>query len=243
MEDVQNSKPTEHISLNKVGITDFDYPISIERKGKSFDRIVNIQMSVDLPEHQKGAHMSRFIEEIEIPKKTHSIESLARRIGEGLLKKHDYAKNVEVKLSTKMGYKKGKIAELYGCYNGKQKVGVTVHGNTTCPCAIEMTGGTSHNQRAKLKVLIESDEDVEVLDLIHLCEDSFSVPLEIKLKRKDEKELVEKMHSNPKFVEDVVRKCVSQLKEKYPGKHCSVKATSMESIHPYNVFSEWEGTL
>ena len=47
------------------------------------------------------------------------------------------------------------------------------------------------------------------------------------LKRPEEKKLVEQMHQNARFVEDVVRKCVQFLREKYPKRYCVVKCVSL----------------
>ena len=70
-----------------------------------------------------------------------------------------------------------------------------------------------------------------------------SVPQRFRLlKRPEEKKVVEKMHENAKFVEDVTRQCVKLLKEKYPKRYCTVKCVSFESIHDHNVCSEWSGT-
>jgi GTP cyclohydrolase FolE2 len=63
------------------------------------------------------------------------------------------------------------------------------------------------------------------------------------LKRPEEKKLVEQMHENARFVEDVVRKCVQSLRQKYPNRACVVKCSSYESIHDHNAYSEWRGNL
>ena len=61
--DVQNSKDGRGIAIDKVGIKNLHYPISVLDKAKSFQHTVaDINMYVDLPHYFKGTHMSRFLE-------------------------------------------------------------------------------------------------------------------------------------------------------------------------------------
>ena len=57
------------------------------------------------------------------------------------------------------------------------------------------------------------------------------------LKTVDEKFLVKKMYSNPKFVEDLARECFEKIKELGVKGKVKVKAISYESIHKHNVIS------
>jgi len=61
--DTQNSKDTRQIIIDKVGIKDIAHPITyIDRDGNKMPTIGRFTMTVSLPEHVKGTHMSRFIE-------------------------------------------------------------------------------------------------------------------------------------------------------------------------------------
>ena len=63
LKDVQNSKDKRGIAVDKVGIKNLHYPISVLDKKKSFQHTVaDINMYVDLPHYFKGTHMSRFLE-------------------------------------------------------------------------------------------------------------------------------------------------------------------------------------
>ena len=63
MKDVQNSADTRGIAIDQVGITNLRYPISVkDRDGKPMATVADISMSVHLPHHFKGTHMSRFLE-------------------------------------------------------------------------------------------------------------------------------------------------------------------------------------
>lgn len=249
--DIQSSEAPERIPLGRVGVNDLEYPVCIRHNGAERHVIMNIRMDVDLPEEQRGAHMSRFIERLEedlsIPSVVHSIEELAESLARHQLSIHTYARRARVELSTRIDHVDGKIFDLYGRFDtarGTRSLGVRTVGAIACPCSIALTGGLSHNQRASLQVMIDlDDERIEAEDLVAICEESFSVPVLLKVKRPQEKEMVERMHANPRFVEDVVRRCVSLLRERYAGLEAHVLCISHESIHPYDVFAEWKGRL
>uniref|UniRef100_A0A832MUW8 GTP cyclohydrolase I FolE2 n=1 Tax=Fervidobacterium pennivorans TaxID=93466 RepID=A0A832MUW8_FERPE len=254
MIDIQNEKPENEIELEKVGIEGLKKYVIIKRPNQVYHVIVTINSYITLPPHLRGAHMSRFVESVEeIPTESTSIEDLAQEISEKAFEKHGFHCFTEVfgelpfERVRPSGEKENSIAQMFARYSTKSKrktVGVSVNGVLACPCSKELCNGLTHNQRGFLTVEIDvSKNKVELLDIIDICNQSFSSPTFSLLKRPEEKEVVEKIHQNPRFVEDVVRKCVQLLKEKYSGRYCKVKCVSFESIHDHNVCSEWKGVL
>jgi len=252
--DVQNQKPENEIELEKVGVEGLKKYVSIKKPSKPYHVIVTINSYITLPSNLRGAHMSRFAESIaEIPNKAASIEDLAEKIAKRAYQKHGFHCYTEVfgefpyERIRPSGKKEKAIAEMFGKFstkNGVRIVGVSVNGILACPCSKELTGGLTHNQRGKITVELDvSKSEVDLMDVIEICKESFSSPTFSILKRIEEKEIVERIHENPRFVEDVVRKCVQLLREKHPGKYCRVKCVSYESIHDHNVCSEWRGIL
>lgn len=252
--DVQNQKPENEIELEKVGVEGLKKYVIIKRPSKTYHVIVTINSYITLPPNLRGAHMSRFAESIaEVPSEAFSIEDLAEEIAKKAHQKHGFHCYTEVfgelpyERTRPNGEKENAIAKMFGKFSTKSKrkfVGVSINGVLACPCSKELTGGLTHNQRGKITVEIDvSDNKVELLDVIEICKQSFSSPTFSILKRPEEKEVVERIHENPRFVEDVVRKCVQLLSEKYPGRYCRVKCVSYESIHDHNVCSEWSGVL
>ena len=254
MLDVQNQKPENEIELEKVGVEGLRKYVMIKRLDKPYYVIVTINSYITLPSNLRGAHMSRFAESIaETPNKASSIEDLAEKIAKRAYEKHGFHCYTEVfgelpyKRIRPSGKEEKGIAEMFGKFStkdGVKIVGVSINGVLACPCSKELTGGLTHNQRGKITVELDvSKGEVDLLDVIEICKASFSSPTFSILKRIEEKEVVERIHENTKFVEDVVRKCVQLLKEKYPGRYCRVKCVSYESIHDHNVCSEWRGIL
>jgi len=252
--DIQNEKPENAIELEKVGVEGLKKYVIVRRPDRTYHIIVTVNSYITLPSNFRGAHMSRFVESVEeIPKEATSIEDLAQEISKNAFQKHGFHCFTQVfgelpyERIRPSGERENSVAQMFAWYStepNQKSVGVSVNGVLACPCSKELCNGLTHNQRGTLTVEIDiSKDNIELLDLIEICSKSFSSPTFSLLKRPEEKEVVEKIHRNPKFVEDVVRQCVQLLKEKYPKRHCRVKCVSLESIHDHNVCSEWSGVL
>src|SRR5512132_2191627 len=63
MHDVQSQDDDRCIGIDKVGVNDLRYPITVlDRDHAVQHTIATLTLSVSLPHHFKGTHMSRFIE-------------------------------------------------------------------------------------------------------------------------------------------------------------------------------------
>ena len=61
--DTQNLSDSRNLAIDRVGVKNLRLPMIIKDKAKSLQHTVaTIQLTVDLPHHFKGTHMSRFIE-------------------------------------------------------------------------------------------------------------------------------------------------------------------------------------
>lgn len=61
--DVQASADARRVAIDRVGVKDVVYPIRLRtRDGGEQTAVATINMYVSLPHHQKGTHMSRFLE-------------------------------------------------------------------------------------------------------------------------------------------------------------------------------------
>ena len=254
MIDIQNEKPENEIALERVGVEGLKKFILIKRPNKTYHIIATINSYITLPSHLRGAHMSRFVESVnDIPTEAHSIEEVAETISRNALSRHKldcYTKvlsDLPFERVKPNGQKESAIARMFARFSTKndgKSVGVSVTGVLACPCAKEMCDGLTHNQRGILTIEIDTSKNpIELLDLVDIGQRSFSAPTFSLLKRPEEKEIVERIHQNPRFVEDVVRKCIQLLREKYQKRYCIVKCVSFESIHDHNVCSEWRGVL
>ena len=63
MIDIQNQTDHRRVEINKVGVKNIEYPITVlDKRNKIQHTVGRVNMYVNLPHQFKGTHMSRFIE-------------------------------------------------------------------------------------------------------------------------------------------------------------------------------------
>jgi len=258
LKDTQNLPDSRGVDIQKVGINNLDYPLTVQRKNDS-DQIVNatVRASVSLPRHHKGTHMSRFIEVLSRWKSKNLLGVDIRGCIAAIINKLD-AKSGELKFSFKyfidkkapvtgfvspMSYEcsfKG-ILDEYGTENETYKfiLGVKVPVTTLCPCSKSISKYGAHNQRAIISVRVSYDESNQIWieDLVKMIEECASSEIYSLLKRPDEKYVTEHAYENPKFVEDILRDVVLKLRENESIKSFEVDCEALESIHNHSAWA------
>jgi GTP cyclohydrolase IV len=153
-EDVQARAPRVPVGLSRVGVTGVEKVVRI-RSELFFARL---DCFVDLNQHQKGAHMSRFEEvineaigEVVFRESPFRAETLAQHIAE-LVRSRQGAERAEVTLAARYpehkpapvsGVRTQEIYTLFGRavafeHGTRRVVGVSATGMTACPCAQEL---------------------------------------------------------------------------------------------------------
>lgn len=248
--DTQNQLDVRELPINKVGVKNLKYPIAVKDKDKVIQHtIATISMTVDLPKHFKGTHMSRFVEILQNEKREIHIDSIYTILSEMQKKLSATAAHIELEFP----YFKEKKAPVTGKQSlidyrvkfhavkeGNKKdfiMTVVVPVTTLCPCSKNISKYGAHNQRGEVTVSVRFDNLVWIEDIISAVESSASSELYSLLKREDEKFVTEKAYENPVFVEDLVRNVVLKLKKLGKIKWYSVEAENFESIHNHNAYS------
>ena len=123
--------------------------------------------------------------------------------------------------------------------NYKFILGVKVPITTLCPCSKEISDYGAHNQRAIVSVNVSYslNEHIWIEDLIKEIEDCSSCSIYPLLKREDEKFVTEHAYNNPKFVEDVLRDVVINLRENPIISEFEVECEALESIHNHSAWA------
>ena len=249
MPDMQKSRDTRRIPIDKVGVKDISYPIVVMDKNRSFQQTVaRVNMYVDLPHHFKGTHMSRFIEILNRFKGDISIKNFSNILSEMKRKLKAKSAHLEVEFSyfiekeapvtgakSLMEY----ICRFCGSSNEKDDfyVGIVVPITTVCPCSKEISQFGAHNQRSIVTVNLRFKKFIWIEDIILLIEECASCDLYSILKRPDEKFVTEKAYKNPMFVEDVVREIAKRLKGDQNITWFTVESENFESIHNHSAYA------
>ncbi len=255
MIDVQNSPDDRQVEINKVGVKNIEYPITVlDKKNKVQHTVGKVNMYVNLPQHFKGTHMSRFIEILNEYRGTINIKTIATILDKMKEKLNAESAYLEVEFpyfiqkrapisgaKSLMGYTCQFLASLT---NGRHSliVGVTAPVTTLCPCSKEISQKGAHNQRSLVSVKVAFRKFFWIEDLTRMMENSASSAVFSLLKRADEKFLTEKAYENPMFVEDVVRKIALRLSAHRNITWFSVESENLESIHNHNAYAYVEKT-
>ena len=251
MKDIQNQRDYRNIPIDKVGIKDLRYPITVlDRKNGFQHTVAAINMYVDLPHKYKGTHMSRFVEILHILQPEVSFKRLAEVLEE--MKKHLNAESAHIEV--RFPYFIDKAApesgarglmdytcRIIGFSDPEGRLDlvseVIVPISSVCPCSKEISSEGAHNQRGEVRLQTRFRKFIWMEDMIELVEEHASCEVFSVLKRSDEKYVTEKAFSNPKFVEDIVRDISKQLKEDENITWFSVSAENFESIHNHSAYA------
>jgi GTP cyclohydrolase I len=249
MKDVQGSRDFRNVPIQKVGIRQIRYPITVRDKSRQKqETVANVTLSVNLPHANRGTHMSRFVEVLDRFKDEVSYQSLDLILIE--IKKALKAEESHIELAFPFFLrKKAPVSGMeslmsYDCVISATyanhleiatRVDVPVH--TLCPCSKEISTISAHNQRGMVAITVGMTKFIWIEDIIQIAEDSASSPLYALLKREDEKFITERAYDNPRFVEDVVREVALRL-EALPGlRFHSIEVENFESIHNHSAYA------
>jgi GTP cyclohydrolase I len=248
--DVQQSKDTREIAIDKVGIKDIRHPVRVrDRTGGEQHTGASFNMYVDLPKHFKGTHMSRFVNilnqhEREITVK--SFKDMLHEVTEQLeaesghiemtfpyfVNKKAPVSGVESLMDYEVSFNGAKMGEDI-CLNIKVVVPVT----SLCPCSKKISDYGAHNQRSHVTVDVCTKDFIWIEEIIDLVEKEASCELYGLLKRPDEKHVTERAYDNPKFVEDMVRDVAARLNADDRILTYVVESENFESIHNHSAYA------
>lgn len=258
MKDIQNTHDTRGVEIQKVGVKNVELPLIIQRKDAENQTVwASATATVSLPAHYKGTHMSRFVEVLNDWREKNllgvDVQGCVTEIVEKLNAKSGYLKfDFKYFIDKKSPITNIKAPLCYDCsfegfldnYNEDDEeyqffLGVKVPVTTLCPCSKEISNYGAHNQRAivSVKVCYDENEHIWIEDLINMIENCASCDLYSLLKREDEKFVTEHAYNNPKFVEDVLRDVVINLRENIIIDRFEVECESIESIHNHSAWA------
>lgn len=241
------------IEIQRVGVKDVHLPLRIAQKEGGVQSVLgNVTLAVNLPQHYRGTHMSRFLEVL----MKWSREGLTSRRMRAVL--DEVQQKLEARrsdLDIRFKYFLPKAAPVsgnqsfldYDCeFSGSLDeagftftLGVEVPVTTVCPCSKEISEYGAHNQRSLVRVRLRSrpGEYLWIEDVVEMVEPQGSCEIYPLLKREDEKYVTETAYQNPKFVEDVVRDTVLALRRDPRITWFEVESESFESIHNHSAFA------
>ena len=254
MADIQALADHRNIAIDDVGIRGLRYPISIAgQDGTAQATVADLQLTVALPAHVKGTHMSRLVELIENWKAPLSAASL-RELSRSLLVRLE-AERGSIELA--FPYFIRKRAPVSGVeslldYQAGTRVSASLDGpaevtlslrtavTSLCPCSREISEYGAHNQRSHISIeatLAGAQSDMRLEELAQIAERAASCEIWGMLKRPDEKYVTERAYDNAKFVEDLVRDVALALNASEAIRAYRVEVENFESIHNHSAYA------
>lgn len=257
LKDVQKSADKRGIYIDRVGVSDLRYPLTVlDRTNKAQNTVGTFSLSVDLPHHFKGTHMSRFLEVLN----EHHGEMSLWTLPEMLLRLQKRLEAQRAHIEVEFTYFVRKAAPVTGAealidlqctfiaeaFGADQDflVKVRVPVTSLCPCSKEISEYGAHNQRGFLTFTVRTKRNrkgmwqfVWIEELLEIAERSASAPIYALLKRPDERHVTMQAYDNPVFVEDMVRNAAAHLKVDKRIAWFEVRADNQESIHNHTAFA------
>lgn len=250
--DVQANPDGRRVPIAKVGVQNIRFPISVKDRRKTAQHTVaTIDMSVDLPHHFKGTHMSRFMEILN----SHDGEISGEALPAILRTMRERLNAATAGLRVSFPYFMEKRAPVTGApgllsYDCAFEASsgatddfvltVEVPVTTLCPCSREISSRGAHNQRGLVTVETRFTGELWIEDVVALVDESASCGLYPVLKRADEKWVTERAYDNPRFVEDLVREVTLRLRAMDQVTWFRVHVVNFESIHEHDAYAEVE---
>ncbi len=251
MIDIQNQRDHRNLPIDKVGIKNLRYPITVlDRKNRHQNTVATINMYVDLPDKYKGTHMSRFVELLNLFRPEISLKRFSAILEQ--MKTHLNAASAHVEVTFPYFIEKAApvseapglmdyTCSILGSSDPQGNVDlvseVVVPISSVCPCSKEISEVGAHNQRGEVRLSTRFKRFIWMEDMIELVEGCASCDVYSILKRVDEKCVTERGFENPKFVEDVVRDIAARLKSDENITWFAVSAENFESIHNHSAYA------
>ncbi len=248
--DTQNEPDPRRLPIDRVGVKNLLYPMRVRGiDGQNHETVATVQLTVDLPHHFKGTHMSRFLEVLhahgpllQVSSVHDMLVALTKKL-ESSCAHVDFEFPYFVEKSAPVSGAKGLVDYMVRfnatLENGRTDfvVTVVVPVTTLCPCSKAISARGAHNQRGQVTLSVRFSKPVWIEDLISIAEESASSELYSVLKRPDEKAVTERAYDNPVFVEDLVRNVSLRCRAHHDIVWHKVEAENFESIHNHNAYA------
>jgi len=271
MPDVQSSVDARHLPIQRVGVRQVRQPMLIampaahacddptgNQPGQTAlptaaTTVANWELTVALPAHAKGTHMSRFVALLDTWRPQAMTPALFCQMAQDML---PLLNAQQGDLTARFPYFLSKVAPVSGLASLMDyevtwfaqaregqgtdfELSVLVPVTSLCPCSKAISNYGAHNQRSHVTVQARFADlaHVDIPALIRQVEAQASCELWGLLKRGDEKYVTERAYDNPKFVEDLVRDVSVQVRN-FPGvRSFRVEAENFESIHNHSAWA------
>lgn len=254
--DVAAETDPRGVALHAVGIRGLRLPVLLRTPAETIQQVIAVaDLGVDVEAEQRGAHMSRLVEALyewaSIPHTPAEVKTLLESTRDRLNSRSaqvqmqfPYFLELPAPVTQTVGWLDVEVEWICRLNNGSSHAISTFvfPSMTLCPCSKAISEYGAHNQRALVRLWLQTRDNLprlpdEYLPLVQESASSLVYPV---LKRPDEKFVTESSYENPRFVEDVARELTLRLSTREELSWFRVECESIESIHNHNAFAMYE---
>lgn len=254
--DVAAEIDSRGVVLHAVGIRGLRLPVSLHTPANTVQQVIAIvDLSVDIEAEQRGAHMSRLVESLyewaSTPRMPAEVKGLLQSARDRLNSRSaqlrmgfPYFLGLPAPVTQSAGLLDVEVEWECKINNGASYAlsSFVFPAMTLCPCSRAISDFGAHNQRALVRMWVQTKDKLPRLpnEYLPLVQESVSSLVYPVLKRPDEKFVTEYSYENPRFVEDVARELTLRLGAREELSWFRVECESIESIHNHNAFAMYE---
>ena len=250
LKDTQSERDTRRLPIDRVGVKGLRYPVQVLDKDRSTQSTVaTVQLTVDLPHHFKGTHMSRFIEVLAAHGPVIHVENIRDILDQTASRLQSSCAHLDIEFPFFLE-KRAPATGSPGLMDYTVRFSATLQRRkldfivtaivpvtTLCPCSKAISKSGAHNQRGQVSLSVRTRKPMWIEDMVRLAEESASSELYSLLKRPDEKFVTERAYANPVFVEDLVRAVAQRCDRDKNILWYRVEVENFESIHNHNAYA------
>jgi GTP cyclohydrolase I len=258
--DVHAAGDSRGVELDEVGITGISLPVTvIGPDGDQQPTVAEAELTVALPRHERGTHMSRFVEELttlgsitpaEVARVTRSLrERLDAPVSRVVVRFPLFLDRVAPATGLSAPHRFDAWIIAVSGASGEHdsvRIGVRAPVTSLCPCSREISDYGAHSQRGYVELEVSSPDWFKTTgvwphELFAYADSCGSAPVHPLLKRPDEREVTMRAYDNPAFVEDIARDVVLAIKADERCAEWSVTVVNHESIHDHEAIARVRG--
>lgn len=256
--DVQRLEDDRDVHLDAVGVAGLTAPLTVlTRAGSKQATVAAVDLTVAVPTHVKGTHMSRFVEAMNAlgPLTPAAALALARDLRTRL---EAPASQVTVTFpvfvdraapATGLSAPHRYDVTLRAITDATEErvwVGVRAAVTSLCPCSREISDYGAHSQRGIVDVEVESPgwidgDGIWPEELFEFADGAGSSRIYPLLKRPDERFVTMQAYDTPAFVEDIARNVVVAVRGDDRCAAWTVAVANQESIHSHEAVARVKG--
>lgn len=254
--DVQARADDRGVALDDVGISGIRYPVTVEcADGSAQQTICEAQLTVALMAHERGTHMSRFVEALHEQHRDVSPAGILAMASD--LRTRLDAQEAAIRLAFPLFIPRGApitghtallgidctLSARVADKGAELQIGARIPVTSLCPCSKEIADYSAHSQRGYVTVealdgrWIAGAEGLWPEELLTVCDQAASAPVYPLLKRPDERHVTMLAYDRPAFVEDLARETALALQADERIAGFDLQVVNQESIHDHQAFA------